>query len=53
MLNRLKEFLKKNFKEIVLAIFIVLISLLSFALGFILAKIQKPPLIFGILYFFQ
>lgn len=45
MLNKIKEILKKNSKDIILAIFIILISLLSFALGFIFAKIQeKKPL---------
>jgi hypothetical protein len=44
-MQKIKEFFKNNSKEIILAIFIILISLLSFALGFIVAKFQeKKPL---------
>jgi hypothetical protein len=44
-MQKVKEFFKKNSKEIILAIFIILISILSFALGFIVAKFQeKKPL---------
>jgi hypothetical protein len=45
MLREIKEFFRKNLKEIILAILIILISLFSFALGYIVAKIQeKEPL---------
>ncbi|KPJ56901.1 hypothetical protein AMJ49_03205 [Parcubacteria bacterium DG_74_2] len=45
MLVKIKEFFKKHFNELILAIFIILISLFSFAAGFIVAKFQeKKPL---------
>jgi len=39
--NRIKEFWQEHRQEIILFIAIVLISLLSFAAGFIVAKIQE------------
>lgn len=46
MLAKIKEFIKKNQKDIILVIGVILISLLSFALGFITCSIQqKEPLI--------
>ena len=45
MLTKIKEFLKKYQADIILVIGVILISLLSFAIGFIVAKQQeKEPL---------
>jgi len=45
MLRKVKESIKKNQEDIILVIGVILISLLSFALGFIVAKQQeKEPL---------
>lgn len=45
MLAKIKKFIKKNQEDIILVIGVILISLLSFALGFIVAKQQeKEPL---------
>jgi len=41
MLAKIREFIKKNQEDIILVIGVILISLLSFALGFIIAKQQK------------
>jgi hypothetical protein len=46
MLTKIKKFVKSNQFDIILLIGVILISLLSFAAGFIVAKIiDKPPLI--------
>ena len=45
MLTKIKEFLKKYQADIILVIGVILISLLSFAIGFIIAKQQeKEPI---------
>jgi len=45
MLAKIKEFVKTHFDDIILLIGVILISLLSFAAGFIVAKQQeKEPL---------
>lgn len=45
MLTKIKEFLKKYQADIILVIGVILISLLSFAIGFIVAKQQeKEPI---------
>ncbi len=45
MLSNFKQFVKKNQEDIILVIGVVLISLLSFAIGYITAKHQeKMPL---------
>jgi hypothetical protein len=45
MLEKIKEFLKEHFDEIILVIGVILISLLSFAIGYIVAKEeQKQPI---------
>ncbi|MFH1423706.1 MAG: hypothetical protein ABIG29_02020 [Candidatus Nealsonbacteria bacterium] len=47
MLSEIKEFVKSHQADIILVIGVVLISLLSFAMGYILAKNQeKTPLKF-------
>jgi len=47
MLTKLKNFVKKNQADIVLVIGVILISLLSFAIGYITAKVcPKEPLKF-------
>jgi len=47
MLSKLKDFVKKYQGDIVLVIGVILISLLSFAMGYIIAKTgEKEPLIF-------
>jgi len=47
MLSNLKDFIKDNQEELILLIGVVLISFLSFAAGFIVAKQQeKEPLRF-------
>ena len=47
MLSEIKEFVKSHQADIVLVVGVILISLLSFALGYILAKNQaKTPLKF-------
>ncbi len=47
MLTEIKEFVKKNQSDIILFIGVVLISLLSFAMGYIVAKTQeKEPIRF-------
>lgn len=46
MITRIKEFVKENQEDIILVIGVILISLLSFAAGFITCSIQqKEPLI--------
>lgn len=45
MLTKIKGFVKQNFNDIILVITVVLISLLSFAVGFVLAeKAERIPL---------
>ncbi len=45
MLTKLKEFVKMHENDIILLIGVILVSLLSFALGFIMAKQQdKEPI---------
>lgn len=45
MLTKIKGFVKDNLDDIILVIGVILISLFSFALGFIIAKQQeKEPL---------
>jgi hypothetical protein len=45
LLERVKEFLKNHSEEIILVIGVILISLLSFAIGYITAKEeQKQPI---------
>ena len=45
MLSEIKEFVKKHQADIILVIGVILISLLSFAMGYISAKEQgKEPL---------
>ena len=45
MFEKIKEFIKNHWEEIILAIGVILISLLSFAIGYIVAKQeQKQPL---------
>jgi hypothetical protein len=47
MLSKIKEFVKNHQSDIMIFIIVVLLSLLSFALGFILAKkseLKKEPL---------
>ena len=45
MLLKLTQFFKKHQKDLVLLIFVILISLLSFAIGFIVAKQkEREPL---------
>jgi hypothetical protein len=44
MLSKIKEFVKKYQADIILVVGVILISLLSFAIGYIVAKQQKEPL---------
>ena len=45
MLTKIQNFVKKHLSDIILIIGVILISLLSFAVGFIVAKQQeKTPL---------
>jgi len=45
ILQKIKEFVKEHLADIILVIGVILISLLSFAAGFIVAKTQeKEPL---------
>jgi hypothetical protein len=45
MLTEFKSFVKRNLDDIILFIGVVLIALFSFALGFIIAKVEeKEPL---------
>jgi hypothetical protein len=45
MFEKIKEFIKKHWEEIILVIGVILISLLSFALGYIVAKQEeKQPI---------
>jgi hypothetical protein len=45
MFNKLKDFLKNHQNDIILLVGVVLISLLSFAMGYIVAKQQaKEPI---------
>ena len=45
MLSRIKEFVKEHLDDIILLIGVILISLLSFAVGYITAKQQeKEPI---------
>ncbi|PIV45025.1 MAG: hypothetical protein COS25_01975 [Candidatus Nealsonbacteria bacterium CG02_land_8_20_14_3_00_37_10] len=47
ILTRIKEFVKEHQEDIILVIGVILISLVSFAAGFIVAKQQeKTPLLF-------
>lgn len=47
MLAKIKQFVKENLADIILVIGVILISLLSFAAGYIVAKQQeKEPLKF-------
>jgi len=46
MLAKIKEFVKKYQNDIILVVGVILISLLSFAIGYIVAKQQqRPPLL--------
>jgi len=45
MLSKVKEFVKKYQTDIILIVGVILISLFSFAIGYIVAKQQKPPLL--------
>jgi NADH:ubiquinone oxidoreductase subunit 3 (subunit A) len=45
MLKKIKEFIKEHWEEIILVIGVILISLLSFAIGYIVAKQEeKQPI---------
>jgi len=45
MFEKIKEFIKNHWEEIILAIGVILISLLSFAIGYIVAKQEdKQPI---------
>jgi hypothetical protein len=45
MFEKIKEFIKEHWEEIILVIGVILISLLSFAIGYIVAKEeQKQPI---------
>jgi predicted negative regulator of RcsB-dependent stress response len=45
MLEKIKEFIKEHWEEIILVIGVILISLLSFAIGYITAKHEeKEPI---------
>jgi len=45
MLTKIKEFVKSHQSDIILLIGVILISLLSFAMGYIVAKYQeKEPI---------
>ena len=45
MLSEINQFVKSHFGDIILLIVVILISLLSFACGFLLAKYQeKEPI---------
>lgn len=45
MLSKLKQFVKEHLDDIILVIGVILISLLSFAMGYIVAKQQeKEPI---------
>jgi hypothetical protein len=45
MLEKIKEFIKAHWEEIILVIGVILISLLSFAIGYIIAKHEeKEPI---------
>ena len=45
MLAKIKQFVKENLADIILVIGVILISLLSFAVGYIVAKQQeKEPI---------
>jgi hypothetical protein len=47
MLNKLANFIKEHQQDIILVVGVILISLLSFALGYIIAKQQgKTPIQF-------
>lgn len=46
MISKIKEFVRKNQNDIILAIGVILISLLSFAIGYLVAQQQKPALRF-------
>ena len=47
MLAKIKQFVKENLADIILVIGVILISLLSFAAGYIMAKQQeKEPIRF-------
>ena len=46
MLAKLIQFVKKHQEDIVLVIGVILISLLSFAAGYIVAKYTKEPIRF-------
>ena len=46
MLAKLIQFVKNNQSDIILVIGVILISLLSFALGYIVAKQEKEPIKF-------
>jgi hypothetical protein len=41
MLAKIKKFVKAHLDDIILVVGVILISLLSFALGYIVAKIQE------------
>lgn len=45
MITKIKQFVKTNQADIILVVGVILISLLSFALGFIAAKtLEKTPI---------
>lgn len=41
MLSKIKNFVKNHYNDIILFVSIILISLLSFAIGYIVAKFEK------------
>jgi hypothetical protein len=44
MLSKIGEFVKKHLDDIILVIGVILISLLSFAIGYITASQEKEPI---------
>jgi hypothetical protein len=47
MIPKIKRFVKENKKDIVLFLAIILVSMFSFSLGYIIAKMEeKEPLVF-------
>ena len=46
MLSKLTQFVKKNHIDIILVIAVALISLLSFAVGYITSEQEKKPIQF-------
>jgi len=46
MLSKLTQFVKKNQIDIILTVTVILISLLSFSIGYIVSKQEKKPIQF-------